>query len=238
MIRNKKVLATVCARGGSKAVKYKNIRKLNNKPLIMYSLDIINESKYIDDYIISTDSKRILEICKEGGYKVAFLRPAALATDKVPRVEVVKHAAKWKADNEGIIFDIIVDLGVATPFKNADDVDKAIELFIQKCVDRVTSVTKAIRNPYYNMLERKDNKIALSKNIDKYINDRRDAPCVYEMNDAINVRSYKSLFSESDYIEDSDIEVYVMPRLRSIDIDEEADFIIAEAIIKGGIIDF
>jgi len=233
MINNKTVLATICARGGSKGIKYKNIKKLLNKPLILYTLELLEKSKYIDDYVISTDDENIINICKRYGYKIDFIRPAELAKDKISRLDVVKHAGKWKSLNEKK-YDIVVDLGVATPFKTAIDVDSAIETLVNSNMKRVTSVTISDRNPYYNMLERINGNIRLSKEIQMFT-DRRDAPEVYDMNDGINVWEYdwlSNVMLNDIYI---DCEVYQMPAIRSIDIDTPFDFRIAELILEGGL---
>ncbi len=230
MINKKLVLATICARGGSKGIKHKNIKELANKPLILYTLEIIEKSKFIDDYVISTDDQKIADVCMKNGYKIDFSRPEKLAKDKVSRLDVVKHAVEWKFEHDKK-YDIIVDLGVATPFKTAEDVDKAIEKLVNNDINRVTSVMIADRNPYYNMLERKNGKIDLCKKA-KIVTDRRDAPEVFNMNDGINVWKYDWLFEvtlDKIYV---NCEIYVMSREKSIDIDDMFDFSLAEMIIK------
>lgn len=234
MIENKKVLATICARGGSKGVPGKNIKKLAGKPLIIYTLELISKSNYIDSYVISTDDNEIISVCEKYNFKVDFKRPEELAGDKSPRVEAIKHAVKWKNSQCVDSFDIIIDLGVATPFKNHLDIDKSIEKFIQKKSERLTSVTKANRNPYYNMLEENNNKVSLVKSVEKYLTDRRDAPKVYDMNDALNIWTLDSLFKEPVSIKDCNLSIYEMPKERSVDIDEEFDFFIAELMIERG----
>ena len=79
MYKGKTILATICARGGSKGVKNKNIKLLNNKPLIEYSLELLKQSSLIDGYIISTESDKIIEVVKNLGYKIEFKRPIELA---------------------------------------------------------------------------------------------------------------------------------------------------------------
>jgi len=230
MYKGKLILATICARGGSKGVKNKNIRLLKNKPLIEYSLDIINQSSLIDGYIISTDSDEIIKVVGNLGYKIEFKRPSELASDKVSRIDAIKHAVLWKEKNDRRIFDIIVDLGVATPLKTKEDLNNAVKLCIDSNAANVFSVCPCARNPYFNMVEVIDGKVKLVKeNLE--ITARQQAPIVYEMNDGFNVWSHDSLFSDNPQFKDS-TKIYIMPRERSIDIDEEEDFRIAEMILN------
>ncbi len=238
MYKDYTILATVCARGGSKGVKNKNIRPLGGKPLIYYTLDILRDTNMIDDYVISTDSKSIINLVIQYGFEVHFKRPAHLAHDKVPRIEAVRHAVHWMEQHFGKKWDIIVDLGVATPLKTAYDVENAIKLLVNENASNVISVTYPERNPYYNMIEVVNGMPKLVKEPPLRITDRRDAPRVFSMNDAINVWWRDVLFSSSPMF-NKDTKLYVMPRERSIDIDDEFDFMIAECIVKtmGGVMD-
>lgn len=231
MYKGNTILAVICARGGSKGVKNKNIREINGKPLIYYSLKLLKESNYIDDYIISTDSNNIIKIIEEYDFKAEFKRPNYLALDKVSRIQVIKHAVKWMARKEKI-YNIIVDIGVATPLKTVYDMDKCIELLVDTRASNILTVTPSARNPYYNMVEVINDKVRKVKDIG-LLKDRRDAPSVYDMNDGFNVWQYEVLFSDSSQFNNK-TKLYVMPRERSVDIDEEIDFIIAETLMKEG----
>lgn len=197
MYKGKQILATICARGGSKGVKNKNIKELNGKPLICYSLELLKKSKLVDDYIISTDSQEIIDVVKQHGFEVFFKRPDELAKDKVSRIDVIQHAVTWVKDNMKKEYDVVVDLGVATPLKNEQDLDGAIKLLIEKNYPNVFSVTPASKNPYYNMVEKNNGKIIKVKTLPKEITDRRDTPEVYNMNDGVNVWWNKTLFSKT-----------------------------------------
>lgn len=230
MYKGKKVLATICARGSSKGVKNKNIRLLDNKPLIAYSLDIVKNSVIVDDYIVSTDSEEITAVVKALGYKVEFKRPDSLAGDNVSRIDAIQHAVKWKEDQDKVEYDIIVDLGVATPLKSLEDLENSVKMCVDNNVDNIFSVCPCIKNPYFNMVEVVDGRVKLVKEAYE-LTARQEAPLVYEMNDGFNVWTPKTLFSEQPQFNKS-TQVYIMPRERSVDIDEEEDFIIAEIIKK------
>ncbi len=231
MHKGSSILATACARGNSKGLKNKNIRLLNNKPLICYTLDIIKESTIVDDYIISTDSDDIIKIVKDYGFDVYFKRPRYLAGDKVSRLEAVRHACLWAEDNFKRRYDIVVDLGVSTPLKTSEDLENAVKLLVNAKASNVFSVTLSRRNPYYNMVEKTGNRVSLVKALGKKIIDRRDAPEVYDMNDGISAWKRGVLFSNMPQF-NKDTKIYIMPNIRSIDIDEEFDFNLAEFLIK------
>jgi len=230
MYKGKSIIATICARGGSKGVKNKNIRLLRNKPLIEYSLELVEQSFLVDEYIISTDSDEIIKVVENLGYKIEFKRPAELADDNVSRIDAIQHAILWKEKKTNIYYDIIVDLGVATPLKTVVDLDSAIKLCIDNNVENVFSVCPCAKNPYFNMVEVIEGKVKLVKETYEIIA-RQKAPLVYEMNDGLNIWSHKTLFSDNPQFKKS-TKIYVMPRERSIDIDEEEDFRIAEIILN------
>ncbi|MHB8110081.1 MAG: acylneuraminate cytidylyltransferase family protein [Syntrophorhabdaceae bacterium] len=226
MYKDKSILATVCARGGSKGVKGKNIRILCRQPVIKYTLDLLKDSSIIDDYIISTESDLIIDVVKNAGFAVRFKRPAELAGDKVSRIEPIQHAVTWIEKEDKKHFDIIVDLGVATPLKSVEDMENCIKLAIDSDADNVLSACPSSRNPYYNMVEIIDSRVKIVKEI-RTISDRRDAPIVFDLNDAFNVWKHDVLFRENCQFNDT-TKLFIMPRERSIDIDEEIDFILAE----------
>lgn len=234
MYKGSSILVTVCARGGSKGIKNKNIMLLNNKPLICYTLDIIKESTIVDSYVISTDSEDIIKIVKDYGFDVHFKRPGYLAGDKVSRLEAVRHAVLWAEKNFKRRYNIVIDLGVATPLKNLNDLENSVKLLIGTKASNVFSVSPSQRNPYYNMVEKKGNKISLVKALRKKITDRRDAPKVYDMNDGIFAWKRDVLFSDAPQF-NKNTALYIMPNVRSVDIDEEFDFNLAEFLIKKNI---
>ncbi len=232
MYKNKKILCVIPARAGSKGLPGKNIKKLLGKPLIAYSIEHARGSKYIDRTIVSTDSKKIAEVARNLGAEVPFLRPKRLAKDKSSTINVLLHAIDWMEKREKFAFDILVLLHVTTPLRNAKDIDRSIELLFKKKTDNIFSVTEAHRNPYFNMVEfNKSGKITLVKK-GRYTS-RQSAPDVFDMNSSIYVwwkdvlKNRKSLFSKTTRI-------YLMPKERSIDIDDYIDFKVAEMLLKGG----
>ena len=235
MYKGYTILTTACARGGSRGIKNKNIRLLADKPMICYTLDIIKACSFIDDYAISTESEEIAKVTKNYGFDIHFKRPKKLAGDKISRTEAVKHAVLWMEKHFNKSYDIVIDLGVATPLKIAEDVENALKLLVNENASNVTSVSASLKNPYYNVVEQINGKIKVVKKAGKKITDRRDAPKVYDMNDGINIWRRKVLFSKNPAFNNR-TKIYVMPEERSVDIDTDIDFRFAEFLVKEKIV--
>jgi len=230
MYKNNIILCVIPARGGSKGLPGKNVRKILGKPLISYSIEQANESRYIDRIIVSTDDKEISEIAKQSGGEILFSRPDELASDESGIIDVLLHAIEWMEKKEGYSFDILVLLHATTPLRCVEDIDNSIEMLVNKKADNVFSVTEAHKNPYFNMIE--INKDGTAKLVKKgnFVT-RQAAPLVYDMNASVYVwwknklKEKKRHFMEKSY-------VYIMPKERSIDIDDYFDFMIAELLLK------
>jgi len=126
MYKNKKILAIIPARGGSKGIPKKNIVNLSGHPLLAYSIGIAKLSKFIDRTIVSTDSREMAQIAKRYGAEVPFLRPKKYAKDASVDMEFFKHALDWLKKHEAYVPDLIVHLRPTTPTRESKMVDKAI----------------------------------------------------------------------------------------------------------------
>jgi CMP-N-acetylneuraminic acid synthetase len=139
---------------------------------------------------------------------------------------------KWMQDKANFKFDILVLLHVTTPLRNAEDIDNCIKLLIEENADNVFSVTEAYRNPYFNMVEvNRENSVKLVK--EGNFATRQSAPKVFDMNSSIYVWWKDTLLEKKSLFLDN-TRTYVMPRERSIDIDEPLDFRIAEMLLRDG----
>ena len=141
MPSNKKIIALIPARGGSKSIPKKNIIDLGGFPLIAYSIAAAKFSKNIDRIIVSTDSEEIAGIAKKYGAEAPFLRPAEYATDTSPSIKFIEHALKWLAENESYEPDYIVQLLPTTPLRDPALVDQAIERILNN--EEATSLRSA-----------------------------------------------------------------------------------------------
>lgn len=137
-----KVLAITLARGGSKTIKNKNIVQINKYPLIFYTIKEAKKSKYITDYIVSTDSKIIKKVCEKYNVEVPFLRPKNLATDKASSASALKHAVLFMEKKNKIKYDYIIELMCTNPLKDVSDIDAIIDKIIKTKADSVIAVNR------------------------------------------------------------------------------------------------
>ncbi|MCL5072004.1 MAG: acylneuraminate cytidylyltransferase family protein [Actinobacteria bacterium] len=230
------LLITICARGGSKGVKGKNIRELAGKPLISYTIKQAQEWGRAKHIVVSTDSEEIAKVAKDFGAEVPFIRPADLATDAAGKVGVIKHALISCEKIFGEIYDVVMDLDVTSPIRKVADLENAFNLFLEKKSKTLFSVVVAHRNPYFNMVEESvDGKAHLCKQGD--FARRQDAPKVYDMNASIYIYDRQYLLGKETVsaISDNSI-VYVMDSVSRVDIDSELDFKFIEFLIKESIV--
>ena len=227
MIDDKKVLALIPARGGSKGIPHKNIIDLCGRPLIEYSISAARSSKYIDRVIVSTDDAEIAKVSVESGADVPFLRPAELAGDNSRTVDAVLHAVNLlKAQGEE--YHILVLLQPTQPLRTSEDVDKAIEKFIESNCQDLVSVSPVDDNPLLIRSIENDKLIPLI-NASSTCR-RQDMPAYYRVNGCIYINLIDEL-NESTSFNDNRIP-FVMSREHSVDIDEMKDLHIAEYYLK------
>ncbi|MHA1313175.1 MAG: acylneuraminate cytidylyltransferase family protein [Candidatus Helarchaeota archaeon] len=232
MYKDLKIICIICARGKSKGFPRKNIQKLKGKPLIIHTLEIAQKCDLIDDIVVSTDDDEIAQVLKNFGYDIPFKRPPELATDEISIYPVILHAIKWARQNWKKDWDLIIDLQVTSPYRLVEDIEKAIQILVENDHDNVFSVTLAPNNPYFNLVEKnKKGEIYISKDLKNPIFRRQDAPEVYAINGSIYIWKLKT-FMKNQVLIDKNTGIYVMPRERSIDIDEEIDLRILECIMK------
>lgn len=228
-----KILVIIPARGGSKGIPYKNIKPLNGKPLIYYTIDVARAMVDDADICVSTDDTDIIECVENYGLKVPFVRPAELATDTAGTYEVLLHALDFY-EKIGKEYDVVLLLQVTSPFRTEKHVKEAVDLF-RSDIDMVVSVNETKTNPYYNCFE-DDKDGFLKKTLDNTSFVRRqDAPITYEYNGAIYVINAEQL-KKMPMGEFSKRLKYVMDSVHSVDLDTMADWEYAEYIIKEGLL--
>ncbi len=226
-----KRLCTICARGGSKGVKGKNLRTLHGKPLIAYSIEQARASGLFDLLAVSSDSDEILRIARQWGCDYLIKRPNELATDQAAKLPVIRHCVTEVERLVGHIFDTLVDLDATSPLRLPEDICKAVSLLEESGAGNVITAMPARRSPYFNMVEADEWGIVhLSKPPQAAIVRRQDAPPCYDMNASVYVWKHDALFN-NDSAFNSDTRLYVMPEDRSIDIDSELDFKFVEFIM-------
>ena len=186
-----KILVIIPARGGSKGIPHKNIKPLNGKPLIYYTIDEAREIVDDDDICISTDDPEIINCVENYGLHVPFVRPEELATDTAGTYEVLLHALNFY-EKQGRHYDVVLLLQNTSPFRKIEQIMEALKLYTPD-VDMVVSVKECAANPYYCVFEEDNNGYLHVCKGDGNIFRRQDAPKVYEYNGAIYIINTEKL---------------------------------------------
>ena len=229
-----KTLVVIPARGGSKGIPHKNIKPLNGKPLICYSIDVARQFTSDEHICVTTDDDEIIKVVEDYGLKVPFKRPDELATDHCGSNEVIQHAYQFYA-NQGIQYDAIMLLQPTSPFRKVEFLREAVSLY-EESIDMVTSVKLSSCNPYYDGFEEDAEGLLRISKGDGTIERRQDAPSVWQQNGSIYIINPKSLM-EKGMAHFTRIRKYAMSELYSVDIDNPFDWKVAEFVINENLLD-
>ncbi len=226
MINGKRVIAIIPARGGSKRLPRKNVLSLAGKPLIGWSIEAAQQSKYVDEIFVSTDDQEIADVASEFGINVPELRPIELATDTASSTDVLIYTLK----KFGSQSNIIISLQPTSPLRTAKHIDEALELFITKGAFSVVSVTPCEHPPQWANILPEDGSM---KDFIQGNNKRsQDLGEYYRLNGAIYIYDVHELLNSGAILYIEDTYAYKMSNKYSVDIDNEFDFELAEYIIK------
>jgi N-acylneuraminate cytidylyltransferase len=223
------IIAVIPARGGSKGIPKKNVKLLKGKPLIEYTINAINESRFLTNSYLSSENEEILTLAKEYNMKT-IKRPVELALDTTPTVPVLQHAVNHLEPKIGKI-DIIVLLQPTTPFKHGEDIDKAIKILQGTNADSVISLIKVSNgHPAWMYRLEEDRVISLWGDDYKYKR-RQDLPPIYLRSGVIYAMKRHTVM-EMNSLEGKDSRGLVLPVERSINIDTIIDFEFAEFMLE------
>jgi len=231
-LSNKKILAIVPARKGSKGLKDKNIKKFAGKPLIYWSIKSAQNSKYINKLIVSTDSKKIQSYCKSMKVDVPFLRPKKISRDKSKSIEFILHALNFlKRKNE--FFDYVVLLEPTSPLTTNKDIDKALLKLHNKRdnADSIVGVSENINHhPSFNV---KVNKLGFIKPLGKkLLNKRRqNISKLFFYDGSLYISKTNNLVKNKSFYQSRTL-AFITEKWKSIEIDDIIDFVSAEALFK------
>lgn len=231
VIKNKKILAIIPARGGSKRIPRKNIKLLARKPLIAYTIEAALKSNYLDKIIVSTEDEEIGKVSKRYGATI-IKRPQKLATDKANTIDVAFHVLDVLREKK-YIPEIILLLQPTSPLRNTNDINNAIELFLKNKPKSVISVCESRETPYW-MHKIDDKYIKPLMGLKNYNRRRQDLPKTYIENGAIFIISLEELYKNKKFLTDKTLP-YIMPQERSIDIDNSTDLLLTEILIHNKI---
>ena len=233
------LLITICARGGSKGIPGKNIKPINGIPLIAYTINIAKlfSNLFESEIAVSTDDINISEVCKTMGIEIDYKRPINLSTDNAGKIDTIYDLLIFYEKLKGIRYDYILDLDVTSPLRTIDDLNQAFELLKRnKNALNIFSVNKANKNPYFNMVEQKeDGYYELSKK-GEFLT-RQSAKAVFELNASFYF--YRRHFFDSDLrkvINDYSL-IYEMKHT-CFDLDHPIDFEFMTYLIENNKLDF
>ncbi len=224
-----KILYLIPARGGSKGIPHKNIKLLNGKPLIQYSIEVARELACDKDICVSTDDEEIIKVVESLGLKVPFVRPVEYATDTATSNDVILHALRFY-EGRGFHYDVVVLLQPTSPLRKVQDVKDCIALFSMH-LDMVTTVKESSVSA-----------VLCKENSDGYLEQviggsdvrRQDAEKLYEYNGAVYVINTKAI-KEKGLAGFTKVKKIVMSEDNSVDIDTMLEWRLVEVIMKANV---
>lgn len=235
------ILITICARGGSKGIPGKNIKNINGKPLIQYTIDLANifKDRWQATIGLSTDDFQIKSIVENLGISTNYVRPDYLATDSAGKIDTIKDLLLYQESLINKKFDFVLDLDVTSPLRNLNDIENSFYLIKSSTANTLFSVNSAARNPYFNMVEEKENGFysLVKTNPDGSSLTRQSAPKVFELN--ASFYWYRRNFFDLGFnspITDKSL-IYIMPHI-CFDLDHPIDFNFMEYLLEQKKLDF
>lgn len=231
-IKTKEILAIIPARGGSKGVKRKNIKNLGGKPLLYYSANAALKSKFISRTILSTEDKEIANIGIGLGLEVPFMRPKKIAKDETPSLFVFQDVLEKLKKFHNYTPDVVVILQPTSPFRSEKHIDEAINIFLSNNADSLVSIIDVPHNfsPNSIMKLTNNNYIKDYINTNELNNQRQKKQKFFARNGAAIYITTPKCILKKNSIFGGKIIGYKMSKLDSIDIDDEEDWIVAEAL--------
>lgn len=231
MYKGKKNLAIIPARGGSKGLPGKNIRPLLGKPLIAWSIEHAQKSKYVDEIFISTDSQEIADVAEKYGARVPELRPSELARDSAPSSEFIVYTLN-KMKNLGKDFDGFILLEPTSPLRDVEDVDMSIERLYEnsECESVVGVAMSGTIHPAFMVVKGNDGYLEALDPEHSTLR-RQDLPEVYFFEGTVYVSKVDAYLEKRTFFHDRTLP-YIVPEWKSHEVDDLVDFTIIEAIMK------
>ena len=148
-------ICIICVRKNSKGIRNKNLLKINNLRLIEISFKQAKNSKIVNKIILYSDSEQMIKIANKLGFDLVIKRPKFLAKDKSGKVDVIKHALLKAEKYFNDTYQNIFDLDVTSPLRNIKDIKQSLKIFINKKANNLITVCEARKNPYFNMVQKK-----------------------------------------------------------------------------------
>lgn len=225
--------AVIFARGGSKGLPGKNLRKLGGEPLVARAIKLASSVPGVTAVFCSTDSPEIAEVAKQAGGTVPFLRPAHLASDTSPELDSWKHFAQFLVSTGHPLSETFLSLPATAPLREGRDVQTVLTRLATSRADLVVTYTEAVHNPWFNMVALDEvGELSVPLATEKVRPTRRqDAPEVFALVPVAYATTIGYVL-EAEGIFSGRVAGVRVPRERAIDVDTEFDFKIAELLWK------
>ena len=235
----KKILVTICARGGSKGLPKKNILPLNKMPLIGYTIKLAKQfaKEFKADIALSTDDNEILQVANNFGLDTKYIRPEILATDQTGKLDTIIDLIKYEEKINNINYEFFLDLDVSSPLRNINDLRNAFSNFLHVSDSlNMFSVNRASKNPYFNMVE--VNRAGFAELVKKgnYLT-RQSAPKVYDLNASFYLYRRSFFFPKIHSVINSRSMIFEIDHL-CFDIDHPIDFEFMNFLLENNKLDF
>lgn len=232
MYKNKRIIAIIPARGGSKGIPGKNIKILAGVPLICHTIESVKKSLFVDTVVVSTDDKKIANIAKQAGVLVPFMRPKQYAKDSSPSSDAILHAIDW-FEKKKQWFDIIILLEPTSPLRKNDDIDRAIKKFVDSydTADALVSVGEIhMESPYISkIIDHGFVKPLIEEHSSYY--QRQQLPKAYFPYGVIYISKIETYKTYKTFYQKRTIP-YVIERWQNYEIDDMYDFYCAEKMLE------
>jgi N-acylneuraminate cytidylyltransferase len=227
MIGQRRVLAIVAGRGGSKGLPGKNVAMCGGRPLVAWSVEAARSARSVDRVIVTSDDQAIIAAAREAGADAPFVRPAALASDEASMADVVLHAL----DSCGEGFEVGVLLQATSPLRLGEDIDGALEALERTKARSVTSVTESPKSPLWMFTLDPEGRLrSLLPGADPQRR-RQELAKTFTLNGAIYGFEIPWFRSGRRFIDEGTL-AHVMPAERSVDVDAAVDLALAEVLLS------
>lgn len=226
-----KILGLIPARGGSKGIPNKNRKLLGGKPLLSYTIEAALNARSLDSVVFSSEDSQLINLAKDLGVEVPFVRPQKLATDTAGSLEVVQHALNYLLE-KGNKYDAVCLLQVTTPFRTSEDIDKAISIFKNSQTDSLLSVQEVPHqyNPHWVFEKNKMGNLVIATKDAQIIKRRQDLPAAYSRDGAIYITKTEVLLKQNSFYGTSISHIVSNPKTH-VNIDTEKDWERAEQLL-------
>ncbi|MBX2826878.1 MAG: acylneuraminate cytidylyltransferase family protein [Flavobacteriaceae bacterium] len=223
-----KVLGLIPARAGSKGIPHKNRKLLGGKPLLQYTVEAALKSSKLSEVVFSSEDETLMDMARGLGASVPFQRPDHLATDAAGSLEVVQHALVTLSEN----FDAVCLLQVTTPFRTSEDIDRAIDRFVELNTDSLVSVQPVPHqyNPHW-VFEERDGVLQIATGEKQIIKRRQELPKAFILDGAIYITKTEVLLQKNSFFGEAMGYIELDPK-RYVNIDTMEDWQVAETILS------